>query len=177
MRSPGCTTRTRLGPGRRDVGGARNGHGSRRRGSSSGRRRRLGLHLVRTQALRDGEPSRRRRAARAALGVEADLPATNDRLRTCIEAPAGSFPSRSVRRRGTVTRSTAFASRGRRRRPAPGVPEALGRRRPTVIAPVDPYVSTARSSRSGGFARARPAVEAARRRQSARRGSCRRRAP
>ena len=54
----------------------------------------LGLHLVRTQALRAGEPlsTVTARLARA-LGVEAAiLPATDDRLRTWIETPAGSFP-------------------------------------------------------------------------------------
>ena len=54
----------------------------------------LGLHLVRTQGLRAGEPlsAVTGRLARA-LGVEAAiLPATDDRLRTWIETPAGSFP-------------------------------------------------------------------------------------
>ena len=53
----------------------------------------LGLHLVRTQALRDGEPlsAVTARLARA-LGIEAAiLPATDDRLRTWIDTPAGSF--------------------------------------------------------------------------------------
>ena len=54
----------------------------------------LGLHLVRTQALRSGEPlsSVTGRLA-AALGIETHvLPATDDRLRTWIETPAGEFP-------------------------------------------------------------------------------------
>ena len=54
----------------------------------------LGLHLVRTQALRSGEPlsTVTARLARA-LGIEAAiLPATDDRLRTWIDTPAGSFP-------------------------------------------------------------------------------------
>ena len=54
----------------------------------------LGLHLVRTQALRAGEPlsAVTARLARA-LGIEpAILPATDDRLRTWIDTPAGSFP-------------------------------------------------------------------------------------
>ena len=53
----------------------------------------LGLHLVRTQALREGEPlsAVTARLARA-LGIEpAILPATDDRLRTWIDTPAGSF--------------------------------------------------------------------------------------
>ena len=52
----------------------------------------LGLHLVRTQALRGGEPlsSVTARIARS-LGVAAAiLPAIDDRLRTWIDTPAGS---------------------------------------------------------------------------------------
>src|SRR6266567_3446025 len=51
----------------------------------------LGLHLVRTQALRSGEPlsSVTGRLA-AVLGIETHvLPATDDRLRTWIDTPAG----------------------------------------------------------------------------------------
>ena len=53
----------------------------------------LGLHLVRTQALRAGEPlsAVTARIARA-LGVETTLlPATDDRLRTWIATAAGEF--------------------------------------------------------------------------------------
>ncbi len=53
----------------------------------------LGLHLVRTQALRAGEPlsSVTLRLARA-LGIEPRLlPATDDRLRTWIRTPSGEF--------------------------------------------------------------------------------------
>ena len=51
----------------------------------------LGLHVVRTEALRSGEPlsSFTARAARA-FGVDARLfPATDDELRTFVVAPAG----------------------------------------------------------------------------------------
>ena len=79
----------------------------------------LGLHLVRTQALRAGEPlsAVTARLARA-LGVEtAIIPATDDRLRTWIDTPAGSFRSRSgSSRAATATRWTVFASRARRGR-------------------------------------------------------------
>ena len=54
----------------------------------------LGLHLVRTQVLRAGEPlsAVTARLARA-LGLEAALlPATDDELRTWLDTPAGSFP-------------------------------------------------------------------------------------
>ncbi len=53
----------------------------------------LGLHLVRSQALRSGEPLSTVTARLAdALGIEARvLPATDDELRTWIDTPAGSF--------------------------------------------------------------------------------------
>ena len=53
----------------------------------------LGLHLVRTQALRSGEPLSAVTARLAdALGIgRAILPATDDELRTWIDTPAGSF--------------------------------------------------------------------------------------
>jgi LPPG:FO 2-phospho-L-lactate transferase len=103
----------------------------------------LGLHLVRTQALGAGESlsAVTTRLARA-LGVEAAiLPATDDRLRTWIDTPAGSFPFQEW-----------FVARGHRdevdgvrfvgqARPAPGVLEALADADAIVIAPSNPYVS------------------------------------
>ena len=103
----------------------------------------LGLHLVRSQALRAGEPlsAVTTRLARA-LGVEAAiLPATDDRLRTWIETPAGSFPFQEW-----------FVARGHRDEvdgvrfegdaaPAPGVLDALAGADAIVIAPSNPYVS------------------------------------
>ena len=103
----------------------------------------LGLHLVRTQALRSGEPlsAVTARAARA-LGIEAAiLPATDDRLRTWIDTPAGSFPFQEW-----------FVARGHRdevegvhfegdAEPAPGVMQALRDADVIVIAPSNPYVS------------------------------------
>ena len=54
----------------------------------------LGLHLVRTQALRSGEPlSAVTARLAAAFGVEPRLlPATDDRLRTWLATPAGELP-------------------------------------------------------------------------------------
>ena len=54
----------------------------------------LGLHLVRTERLRRGEPlSSVTRELAAAFGLEPTLlPATDDRLRTWLETPAGEFP-------------------------------------------------------------------------------------
>ena len=103
----------------------------------------LGLHLVRTQALRAGEPlsAVTARLARA-LGIEpAILPATDDRLRTWIDTPAGSFPFQEW-----------FVARGHRDEvdgvrfegephAAPGVLEALEAADAILIAPSNPYVS------------------------------------
>jgi LPPG:FO 2-phospho-L-lactate transferase len=103
----------------------------------------LGLHLVRTEALRSGQPlsAVTDRLARA-LGIDASiLPATDDRLRTFIETPAGRFPLQEW-----------FVARGHRdevdgvqfegeARPAPGVLDALGEADVIVIAPSNPYVS------------------------------------
>ena len=103
----------------------------------------LGLHLVRTQALRSGESLSAATARLAtALGIGATIvPATDDRLRTWIDTPAGSFPFQEW-----------FVARGHRdevdrvrfegdARPAPGVLEALAGADAIVIAPSNPYVS------------------------------------
>ena len=103
----------------------------------------LGLHLVRTQALRAGEPlsTVTARLARS-FGIEAAiLPATDGRLRTWLDTPAGSFPFQEW-----------FVARGHRdevdavrfegdAQPAPGVLEAVGRADAIVVAPSNPYVS------------------------------------
>jgi LPPG:FO 2-phospho-L-lactate transferase len=105
----------------------------------------LGLHLVRTQALRSGEPlsAVTARLARAA-GLAARLvPASDDAVRTWVDTPAGSFSFQewfvarahaddvdAVRFEGA---STAL--------PAPGVLEALAEADALVIAPSNPYVS------------------------------------
>ena len=105
----------------------------------------VGLHLVRTQALRAGDrlSTITGRLARA-LGIEATLlPATDDLLRTWIETPAGTFSLEEW-----------FVARGHRdevdgvrfegaetARPAPGVLEALEDAELVLIAPSNPYVS------------------------------------
>ena len=105
----------------------------------------LGLHLVRTQALRGGDRlSAVTRRLAEALGVETTLlPATDDRLRTWLDTPAGSFPFQEW-----------FVARGHRddvdavrfegaetARPAPGVAEALSEAELILVAPSNPYVS------------------------------------
>ena len=105
----------------------------------------LGLHLVRTQALRAGEPlSAITLRLAQALGIEAGvLPATDDRLRTWIGTPAGEFPFQEW-----------FVARGHRddvdsvrfegeegATPAPGVLEAIEEAELLLVAPSNPYVS------------------------------------
>ena len=77
-----------------------------------------------------------------ALGVEATiLPATDDRLRTWIDTPAGSFPFQAwFVARGHRDEVDAVRFEGEAR-PAPGVLEALAEADAIVIAPSNPYVS------------------------------------
>ena len=103
----------------------------------------LGLHVVRTEALRSGEPlsSFTLRAARA-FGVAATiLPATDDELRTFVMTPAGTFSFQEW-----------FVARGHRdevdgvdvrgdARAAPGVREAFDAADMLLIGPSNPYVS------------------------------------
>jgi LPPG:FO 2-phospho-L-lactate transferase len=105
----------------------------------------LGLHLVRTQALRAGEALSTVTARLAlAFGVETRvLPATDDALRTWLDTPAGTFPFQEW-----------FVARGHRddvdalrfegaatARPAPGTLEALAAADLILVAPSNPYVS------------------------------------
>jgi LPPG:FO 2-phospho-L-lactate transferase len=105
----------------------------------------LGLHLVRTDALRRGEPLSTVTARLAqALGVAVTLlPATDDRLRTIVETPAGAF-----------TFQEWFVARGHRdpvdglrfegddrAEPAPRALAALDTADVILIAPSNPFVS------------------------------------
>ena len=105
----------------------------------------LGLHLVRSQALVAGEPlsAVTARIARA-FGIETRvLPATDNRLRTWVETPAGEFPFQEW-----------FVARGHRDEvdgvrfegeaeatPAPRVLDALAEAELLLVAPSNPYVS------------------------------------
>jgi LPPG:FO 2-phospho-L-lactate transferase len=103
----------------------------------------LGLHLVRTRALRDGEPLSAVTAGIArSLGVDAAVvPATDDRLRTWLDTPAGSFPFQEwFVARGHRDEVDRVRFEGRAE-PAPGVLEALAAADTIVIAPSNPYVS------------------------------------
>jgi LPPG:FO 2-phospho-L-lactate transferase len=107
----------------------------------------LGLHLVRTQLLREGATlSDVTERLAHAYGLEcALLPATDDPLRTFVETPAGTFAFQ-----------TWFVARGHRddvlavhfagaseARPVPGVLGALDTADVIVIAPSNPFVSVA----------------------------------
>jgi LPPG:FO 2-phospho-L-lactate transferase len=89
----------------------------------------IGLHLVRTQALRAGERlSAVTHRLVAAAGLETVLlPATDDRLRTWLETPAGTFPFQEwFVARGHADEVDGVRFEGARAaRAAPGVVEAL----------------------------------------------------
>ena len=105
----------------------------------------IGLHLVRTELLRNGMllSDATDRLARV-LGLKARLlPATDDPVRTFLETPVGTFAFQ-----------TWFVARGHRdevdavhyagapeARPAPGVIEAIDGADVILIAPSNPYVS------------------------------------
>jgi len=105
----------------------------------------LGLHLVRTEALRRGDPlSVVTRRLAEAFGVRATLlPATDDRLRTWVDTPDGSFEfqewfvGRSHRDEVDRVRFEGEATA----RPAPGVIDALVDAELIVIAPSNPFIS------------------------------------
>jgi len=105
----------------------------------------LGVHLVRTQSLRGGEPlsAVTSRLARQ-LGVEATLlPATDDRLRTWIATEAGDLPFQEW----FVARAARDEVDGVRfegaegATAAPGVLESLAAADVILLAPSNPYVS------------------------------------
>jgi LPPG:FO 2-phospho-L-lactate transferase len=105
----------------------------------------LGLHLARTEALRRGEPlsSVTARLARA-LGVEATLlPATDERLRTWVETPAGelSFQEWFVRRGHRDEVDGVRFEGAEEARAAPGVLAALEAADLIALAPSNPFVS------------------------------------
>jgi LPPG:FO 2-phospho-L-lactate transferase len=105
----------------------------------------LGLHLVRTQALSGGEALSAVTARLAeALGVSARLlPATDDRLRTWLETPAGAFPFQEwFVARGHRDEVDAVRFEGEETaRTAPGVLEAIAGADLILLAPSNPYVS------------------------------------
>jgi len=105
----------------------------------------LGLHLVRTDALRRGEPlSAVTERITRAVGLQlALLPATDDRLRTRIRTPAGEFEFQEwFVARGHADRVDQVVYDGAAEaKPAPGVLEALEASELIAIAPSNPFVS------------------------------------
>ena len=105
----------------------------------------LGLHLVRSQALRSGEPLS---AVTARLVLAAGLathlvPATDDRLRTHLVTPEGTFAFQEwFVARGHEDEVDALVYEGAdASRPAPGVLDALAAADAIVFAPSNPFVS------------------------------------
>jgi LPPG:FO 2-phospho-L-lactate transferase len=105
----------------------------------------LGLHLVRSEALRRGEPlSAVTGGIAQSVGLELSLlPATDDRLRTRIRTPAGEFEFQEwFVARGHRDRVDEVVYDGAAEaRPAPGVLEALEAAELIAIAPSNPFVS------------------------------------
>jgi LPPG:FO 2-phospho-L-lactate transferase len=105
----------------------------------------LGVHLLRTTALRRGEPLSAVTAHLAeAFDVRVRLvPATDDRLRTWIETPEGSLPFQEwfVRRRHEDDVDRVWFEGQEAATPAPGVLDALEEAELLVIAPSNPFIS------------------------------------
>jgi LPPG:FO 2-phospho-L-lactate transferase len=105
----------------------------------------LGLHLVRSQALRRGEAlSAVTDTLTRAAGLETRLlPATDDRLRTHVVTPAGTFAFQEwfVARRHEDDVDALRYDGADASRPAPGVIEAIEAAEAIVIAPSNPFVS------------------------------------
>ena len=105
----------------------------------------LGLHLVRTEALRRGEALSAVTAGLTdAFGVEATLlPATDDRLRTWVATPAGEFPFQEwfVRRQHRDEVDAVRFEGAEEAAAAPGVLDALEAADLIAIAPSNPFVS------------------------------------
>jgi LPPG:FO 2-phospho-L-lactate transferase len=105
----------------------------------------LGLHLVRSQALRSGEPlsAVTARLARAAGLTTHLVPATDDRLRTHLVTPGGTlaFQEWFVARGHADEVDALVYEHADLARPAPGVLEALAAADAIVIAPSNPFVS------------------------------------
>ena len=105
----------------------------------------IGLHLVRTSALRSGEPlSTVTARLAAALGVETRLlPASDERVRTIVTTDVGEldFQSWFVGRKHTDPVLGVRFEGAEAASPAPGVLEALAAADCVVIAPSNPFVS------------------------------------
>jgi LPPG:FO 2-phospho-L-lactate transferase len=105
----------------------------------------IGLHLVRAEALARGEPLSAitaRVAERFGLAVRL-VPATDDRLRTQVDTPAGGFTFQEwfVGRRHSDPVDRVWFEGAETARPAPGVLDALDGAELLLIAPSNPFIS------------------------------------
>jgi LPPG:FO 2-phospho-L-lactate transferase len=105
----------------------------------------IGLHLVRREMFDAGVPLSRvtaHLAERASLSTRI-VPATDDRLRTHVHTPSGSFPFQEwfVGRAHEDDVDDVSYEGAAEARPAPGVLEALADADAIVLAPSNPYLS------------------------------------
>lgn len=121
----------------------------------------LGLHLVRTQALRDGSLLSEVTARLVALARLDNriLPATDDCLRTHVVTPAGTFPFQEwfVARGHRDEVDGVIYEGAEKALPAPSVLEALADAEAILLAPSNPYLSIGPTLAVGGI---REAIEA-----------------
>jgi LPPG:FO 2-phospho-L-lactate transferase len=105
----------------------------------------LALHKSRTEMLAAGKPLSAATAEIAqAMGIEARiLPATDDRLETRIQTPAGElgFQEYFVRERHQAEVQRVFLAGAEQAHPAPGVVEAIAAAEVILIAPSNPVTS------------------------------------
>ena len=105
----------------------------------------IGLHLVRTRMLGAGVALSHvtaHLAERASLSTRI-LPATDDRLRTLVHTPSGTFPFQEwfvARAHEDDVDDVAYEGAGEAR-PAAGVLEALTKADAIILAPSNPYLS------------------------------------
>lgn len=105
----------------------------------------IGLHLVRTEALRRGAALSDVTATlceRAGLASRI-IPATDDPLRTHVVTPAGRFPFQEwfVGRRHADEVDAVEVEGAATARPAPGVADAIADADAIIFAPSNPYLS------------------------------------
>ena len=105
----------------------------------------LALHKARTEMLAAGKPLSQATAEIAqGMGIESRiLPATDDRLETRIQTPAGElgFQEYFVRERHQVEVQRVFFAGAEQARPAPGVLEAIAAAEVILVAPSNPVTS------------------------------------
>ena len=104
----------------------------------------LGLHLVRTDALRSATLSEVTTALTLRAGVSARIvPATDDRLRTYVTTPAGRFAFQEwfVRRRHADEVDAVDYEGAEKALAAPGIVESIVTADAILFAPSNPYLS------------------------------------